>query len=407
MSLSLADCSPDSLASWLLEHRFNHDQSAVTNFLLESISNLPDANEISEFLVSAAVDFGVPLLAAPFEISAIKPKVKLTITCYDKCLYCEDKNRQSMILANAQYLVVFPRPEDCQPRKVRPPDFVLVVLESAVMYKNKPITQVCFQLPKEFPQQLNRQQQLDEDLDHSDSWTRILTQSLQAVRTVVRVVHPQAQRQQPKQLRPYQFASYQEPQTSTTHGGMPFVKCYMGATMDGALYPLPGGLLFFKPPLFLPRSELVSIQCDRSQGGSRYANLVVVKEGDAQPVEFSNISRVEMDGLNDYVHKTLIPAMKKDIAEDDDIDGALAEVELLAGHNEDDVVAVAEETEPSARGSAKRKASLEARLITKKIQQATNQDDDDEDDDDFDAGSGSDENDDNSSSESSSADDED
>mmetsp|Transcript_8471 Transcript_8471/g.16382 ORF Transcript_8471/g.16382 Transcript_8471/m.16382 type:complete len:544 (-) Transcript_8471:202-1833(-) len=74
------------------------------------------------------------------------------------------------------------------------------------------------------------------------------------------------------------FESYQPPNTSTTTAGMPFVGCYLGVN-DGVLYPLREGLLFYKPPRFLPRTSLHSIACGRGGSGgdssSRYVDMVI------------------------------------------------------------------------------------------------------------------------------------
>jgi hypothetical protein len=118
------------------------------------------------------------------------------------------------------------------------------------------------------------------------------------------------------------FKSYQQPNTSTTTAGMPFVSCYLGVN-DGVLYPLEEGLLFYKPPRFLPRSDLHSIACGRGGGGgdssSRYVDMVVKCSGNnddqeeqLETVEFTNIQREENSVLNSYIHDTLIPAMTRD-----------------------------------------------------------------------------------------------
>ena len=98
---------------------------------------------------------------------------------------------------------------------------------------------------------------------------------------------------------------------------MPFVSCYLGVN-DGVLYPLEEGLLFYKPPKFLPRSNLHSIACGRGGGGgdssSRYVDMVVQcsKDNETETVEFTNIQREENTVLNSYIHDVLVPAMTKD-----------------------------------------------------------------------------------------------
>jgi hypothetical protein len=60
-----------------------------------------------------------------------------------------------------------------------------------------------------------------------------------------------------------------------TSKGKSFLKCYKGV-QEGTLYPLKEGVLFFKPPLFIPSNEVASIMAGR--GGSaqtRYIDLNV------------------------------------------------------------------------------------------------------------------------------------
>jgi len=104
-------------------------------------------------------------------------------------------------------------------------------------------------------------------------------------------------------------------------GGMPFLRCYSGVN-DGVLFPLESGLLFFKPPRFFHRNQLNSILAGRGSGGSRYIDLsttvdTVDQNDRASTVEFTNIDRDELNGLNRYIHDVLIKAMGRDVAADD------------------------------------------------------------------------------------------
>ena len=49
-SIDLIHCTPSELTDYLLQHRFPNDGAALTTFLLESISSLPDAQAISDHL---------------------------------------------------------------------------------------------------------------------------------------------------------------------------------------------------------------------------------------------------------------------------------------------------------------------------------------------------------------------
>lgn len=59
-------------------------------------------------------------------------------------------------------------------------------------------------------------------------------------------------------------------------GQKSYVKCYRGI-QEGALYPLPNGLLFIKPMLFIPANEIASLTAGRggSTASTKYIDLVV------------------------------------------------------------------------------------------------------------------------------------
>jgi len=159
----------------------------------------------------------------------------------------------------------------------------------------------------------------------------------------------------------YAFRSDHNAAFSHTTGGMPFVKCYQGVN-DGALYPLKEGLLFFKPPKFVPRSALHSIACGRGAGGSRYVDMVLSlkdateegKEGDN--LEFSNIDRNELRVLNHYIHDVLVKAMEKDLHQGEN-EKTTSSTESDGSNNENEV--------GKRRKRSRRAASLEAINATK------------------------------------------
>jgi hypothetical protein len=85
-------------------------------------------------------------------------------------------------------------------------------------------------------------------------------------------------------------------------------------------------------------------------------------------IEFTNIAREELGGLNDYIHKTLIPAMQVDatgVASDEE-DGAVA-VEVMAEDDESEDAKIDSETELSGskRRRPTRAASRTAREATR------------------------------------------
>ena len=264
------------------------------------------------------------------------------------------------------------------------------------MFRNKPLKQVCFQLPT-YPSQSaesDNSTQLNEK-----SWWDGLSSSLFIEDNANKsgIIRVNASMETGKSSNGFVFKSAGEQGSSSTTEGLPFVGCYQGFN-DGALFPLKEGLLFFKPPMFVPRSELASISCGRGAGGSRYVDMEVkldVSDDDDQEgkkkqsdtLEWSNINRDELEGLNNYIHKTLIPAMQMDAdgtneetsdgnsSNDDDDDFAVAEV---VNTSDDD----GEESSRKRRPS--RAASKSAREINKAALSApADEEDSDDDSDEF------------------------
>lgn len=139
------------------------------------------------------------------------------------------------------HILLFPKPEDFKVagNSKKPPtsDLVLMRLEPPVIFQNKPVSQICIQLPWEKTQgPLGPPSNVETSEDATDSWSQLLTQCLGSQAVVSRVV---------RQKGANSFSSFQLPGTSTTTAGMPFVRCYHGV-QDGVLYPLEEGLLFFK-----------------------------------------------------------------------------------------------------------------------------------------------------------------
>ncbi|CAN0385677.1 unnamed protein product, partial [Ectocarpus sp. 12 AP-2014] len=104
--------------------------------------------------------------------------------------------------------------------------------------------------------------------------------------------------------------------------GKSFVKCYHGVN-EGSLFPLKQGLLFMKPALFLPRTDIQEVVCGR--GGSattRYVDLVVGLEAEdehGEPVakqqqEFSNIDRDALPSLQacSYIQDALVAPRQRE-----------------------------------------------------------------------------------------------
>ncbi len=366
-------CTPEELQAWLLQYRFRDEPSAAMAFLQQTMALLPKQKTSQPVTPESTPDLGAALLKNHnnhLEVSLTTPRVKAAWVCYELGMRFTDKKGESMIVRQVKHIVVFPKPEDCNKDK-NVTDMVLLIPhdDDKVTYKTKPQTQVCFQLPAVTPD-------WDEDsdgLDPTDQWIAVLCRSCHFdVANVVRVINPAIETT--TAFWRYQFQSHQDDATSTTTGGMPFVKCYYGV-QDGALYPLLEGLLFFKPPLFIPRSEMESIGCGRD--GGRYVDLQVTVAG--QQVDFTNIQRAEINELRDYIHQKLIPAMQKDVSE-----SPMKQTVSAEG-----VPPEEDEDTSEDRPRKRRKASLEAEAVNRQAVGAQVDEDDEDDDDgdmDYDAG---------------------
>jgi len=406
----------------------------------------PPSSIVGESLLAAAAedDDDDAVGGGTIEVSCTNPRGKFLATFGREGLLLVDKNLQRIVVRPQflEHLVVFPKPEDCQKllkgtgggaskkKPWTPTSYALLVFRdpngdgeddagaaeksssgsdnaAAVSYKNKTLRQLCVQLPstpvrrkaadseKEvggYEERIVDQTTAREITSSLDDWLRILCTALHfEERRVARVAVVGN-----GVIRKGAFASYQEEGTSTTTGGMPFVKCYLGV-QDGALFPLKEGLLFFKPPRFVASGEMKSIACQGRGGGgeaTRYADLVVAlhSEGDDEELlEFTNIHKTELGPLNKYIHGTLIPAMLQD-GNGADGDDAQVSAEAVAEDEEDENDDSEEESDRVEGRRPKRKAGLEARASIRQQERVHNQanrargggdsDDDDSDDDD-------------------------
>ena len=297
-ALDLSTCSASDLVTHLLKHRFSQDAVATASFFLDCTTFLPSAekpkeNEMMDVSVER-VQLGDARHDKAMDISMMQPRGKLSCTFHEHGLSCKTNKQEHVQVAHTtvQRIVVFPKPEDCRTAKsVR--DMVLIVLqEDGIKINSKPQSQLCFQLPPL-------------DCPNGDSWIDFLCESFHLDKNtdVAIVPHP---KQIESDRKDYKFKSFSDVNSSSTTAAMPYVSCYQGVH-DGVLYPMKEGLLFFKPPQFVPRSRLHSISCGRG-GNSKYVDLKCILDSDV-PLEFTNIARDEVAVLNTYIHGILIPAM--------------------------------------------------------------------------------------------------
>lgn len=128
-----------------------------------------------------------------------------------------------------------------------------------------------------------------------------------------------------------------------TSKGTNFLKCYKGV-QEGTLYPLKEGVLFFKPPIFIPSNEVASIMAGR--GGSaqtRYIDLNIDTEGN-KTFEFSNIDRDDLPAIQQYVQYYVELRRKEEKRERRD----MTKISDLSGGNSSDIVQVEDSDDSDA-----------------------------------------------------------
>ena len=268
--IDLKSCTPESLAKYLLENRFYSNGAKGVAFLqaaiqaMEKDSKMAASSHDSSPAAAAATDvadLGAPLLTMPLETSVLTPRAgKCSIQFYEKGMVAtrlKDQTDKLVIPSgNVSHTVIFAKPEDCQhickgnPKPPSSAHLVLLQLSEEVEFQGKPVSQVSFALSYEKkvgptgPKlvESNSDEEVSGWKDVTAAWRKVLEQSLgseddnDSNAMVVAQVHPNA---------PSPFKSHQAPGTSTTTGGLPFVRCYHGV-QDGVLYPLEEGLLFYK-----------------------------------------------------------------------------------------------------------------------------------------------------------------
>jgi len=315
-------------------------------------------------------------------VSATSPRTKLTLAIHkDGITLTSPKDERIVLQSDAvKHVIFFPKREDClkKPKTTKdggyisiPGSLVLIILEEEkVSFRNKTLKQICLQLPEHRSDPIEiadadvrpTEAQLTNACSDSfeEKLVRLFASSLALKNGVRRVYNPKYQNI--KQLSPCTYTFQSDDggaNKSIMQGQMPYLKCYQGVN-DGVIFPMEEGLLFFKPPLFVHRSELHSIAVGRG-GGSRYVDLHATldgKDGEKTELEFTNIDREEMKVLNAYIHNTLVKAMAKD-AEGSDSEEAQNEETV----NEEDN---ADNGGDNSRKRSRRAASMEAQKATKR-----------------------------------------
>jgi len=365
-AIDLLSCQPEDLASWLNTYRFQNNAMDVASFLLTCTAALPNAEEISAQLMgggdgddgSAEAEdtesgaaaagttkkdestndtasnnngtldvLGEPIASFSAQVSCINPRGRFLLSLHNNGLSLTNpKKEEEQITVTqdaVQNMIWFRKPEDykslkqIKEGKPIPGHMVLLCLEDGISFRNKALKQICFQLPS-YPAP---SAESTEDDHNEEDWYNGFSLLLSKPSSITRVLAKMDTQSTNNAKRGggymFQAGEGATGNTSSTTEGLPFVGCNRGFN-NGALFPLREGLLFFKPPLFVPRSKLASISCGRGSGQSRFVDMVVQlddesSDGDST-LEFTNIDRDELQGLNGYIHNVLIPAMKIDAA---------------------------------------------------------------------------------------------
>jgi hypothetical protein len=344
----------------------NHNNSVAQNEGTES--SVHNSNNINS-------DLGPTLLTENPVVSFLAPRGKVTLYWHANGLRAVDVKTSlenwRLSSENVVQGVIFPKPEDCKKdiSKLSSSTSDMVVLHLShplqVTGQKKTVAQVAFPLPTTMPVgQETSTASSDNDDSNSDrttAWLHVL-QTMWPNVPFVRVYHPQQQlKHSPLSSSSLPaFSSYTAHGVSTTSAGMPFVSCYHG-TSDGVLYPLKdGSLLFYKPALLVPSSDIDGITTGGRGGGAggsnggRYVDLIVQCTSNDNTIEFTNLNSDEIEGLQKFL------ALAGSVGHGGGNTAALEEEE------KDD-----QEETPATMGDyrprSKRKASAEARRINKRI----------------------------------------
>eukprot|EP01082_Thalassiosira_pseudonana_P009702 g8476.t1 g8476 contig3:187587-189680(-) len=432
-AINLQSCPPDVLALWLLEHRFENNATEVASFLLQCTSTLPNVEEISAQLLGGGDDDEDETMETE---ETKQSNVEGSDDTNDKSEEVKQSAANPTTNTNMQQLCQpLPKFTSLPPLSLLGPrgKFTALLHTNGIIFTNPKKAEEVISIAKENvesivwfrkPEDYKKLRGLSgkgracrvmwcddgaavdgAEPTEEDWWNGIFTALCPSGSSITRVncsldkpSYSTTTTTTDGNVR-YCFKAEGATGSTTTTEEMPFVGCYHGMN-DGALFPLREGLLFFKPPLFVPRSKLASISCGRGSGNSRYVDMAIQLDSD-DSMEFTNIHRDELGGLNDYIHTTLIPAMHDDVNEDgsggggDDDDGSSDE-EVVAAEvvASDDNDSASEEEDESASDGGKRRrpsraASESARVATRAhfTQGGAMEDDDSEDDEeDFDSG---------------------
>mmetsp|Transcript_40400 Transcript_40400/g.84071 ORF Transcript_40400/g.84071 Transcript_40400/m.84071 type:complete len:497 (-) Transcript_40400:57-1547(-) len=418
-------CTPAQLATHLLRHRFDHQIAPAQDFW----NQVQQQWKSTTTAAAADNDNNGPDLGSrldhipPLPVSCMVPRCgKVLLHLYEQGVQAVKQADPTTIVwtwtdwTALQEVLLLAKPTDLQQqKKIVTPVALLHGSAPLVTFRNKPYSQMCIMLPSLAKDQVAQPEH--EGLT-PEVWAFVQQLASLASCPLINVYSSSKTSTQSA------FTSFREPGTSSTTAGLPFVACHLG-TQDGVLMPLECGLVFGWK--YWPRACLHSVAAGRGSGGSsRYIDVQVQYASanndneELERLEFTNINRSELPGLNQYIHGVLIPAMQRDAnggnndnhqedpekddndsddddenvvivnSDDDETDDEEEEHVVIVNSDDEDDDATPDEAPPSRRRGAKRKASQYAQeMIGKRVAAATSfadvdgDDYDEDEDDDF------------------------
>ena len=187
------------------------------------------------------------------EVSCTYPRGKFTLQLYQNGLILTNPKKPEEMIpipkASLENVIWFRKMEEYKKlktpsgKKPLPGHMILICFESSkkVMFRNKELTQVCFQLPSYSQDGSDDKEQFSEEQWWGGLGTALCSEDDKMIRVGAKMDIPSWGTTSDS----FVFQSEGAPGSSSTTEGMPYVGCYHGLN-DGLLYPIQDGLLFFK-----------------------------------------------------------------------------------------------------------------------------------------------------------------
>lgn len=376
----------------------------TTKFLLECISTLPNVEEVSKQLSGLKKKEKIEEDASKKElpndqntvtISCIQPRGKMNFSFWGNKLQLNSPNQKTKLEIHSgqvEHMLVFPNPQECKVHHLKKKStnkLNQITLKNnsnpmgsilLIMLKNNADTRKSNQSTNKPLTQISLVARPDCDWIYKEICDSISFPYEKIVR-----IYPPSQKLLAKEHNVF-WSDNTNNINNSNIPSLPFVSCYLNVN-DGYLFPLLQGLLFHKPPIFIPKEKLKSIACGRGggSGSTRFVDMKIelhdnhsVKQAKNNFLEFTNIPREELTVLNKYIHKTLIPSMMND-------DNTYNNTDETDDNDDSDVSLSTKKSEeivppPTKRMRSKRSSAIEARQITKaQINNIPESDDEDSD----------------------------